>query len=101
MNEQFLNWAKENEEYILKQGITSEIPDFKKSIEEKKLINPCQTVYYNSANKIGSGSVWKSGCMDMEIIDCDTEEVEYYKHFDDENSIDFNSRLKEFFSRMN
>lgn len=101
MNEQFLNWAKENEKNILKKGISLEILDFKKAIKEKRLTNPCQTIYYNSKNKIGSVSVWKSGCMDIEIIDCNTEEIEYYKHFDDENNIDFNNRLKVFFSKMN
>ena len=102
MNKKFLEWARKRKNYLLQVGISSEIPDFEQAIEDKKLTNPCQTVYYDSEARIGSVSVWQSGCMDIEIIDCVTEEIEYYRHFDKiKSSIAFDNILEEFFEKMN
>lgn len=100
MNELFLQWAKEHIKELAEKGIVSEIPDLTKEVVEKKLQNPCQVVYYYSSIYIGYVSVWQTGITDMEILNIETESLEYYRHFDNINDLGFDTILEEFFQNL-
>ncbi len=100
MDEQFLLWAKEHINELLAREIVSEIPDLTEEIKEKKLQNPCQVVYFYTEAHTGYVSVWRSGYMDMEILDNETEKTAYYRHLDDIRGLTFDNLLKEFFQAM-
>jgi aminopeptidase C len=100
MNKLFLQWAKEHTKELVERGIVSEIPDLTRGIVEKKLQNPCQVVYYYSDTHVGYVSVWRTGIMDMEILNFETEKLEYYRHFDEIKNLSFENILEEFFQNM-
>ncbi|OPH47377.1 hypothetical protein BC351_40190 [Paenibacillus ferrarius] len=101
MNNKFLLWVKSKESVLQISNITCEIRDSTAEVIEKKSENPCQIVFFDSGKKMGSVCVWKSGFMDIEILDFDTEKKEYYKHSDDIGlNPDFDDILREFLDRM-
>jgi hypothetical protein len=100
MNEVFLQWAKEHEKDLLERGIVSEIPDLSKEVLEKKLQNPCQVVYFYSKTHLGFVSVWKSGIMDMEILNAENSNLEFYQHIDDVTKMNMDDILESFFKKM-
>ena len=100
MDKLFLQWAKEHMKELAEQGFISEIPDLTREVMEKKLQNPCQVVYYYSSTCIGYISVWQTGITDMEILNIETEKLEYYRHFDDIKGMKFENMFKEFFQNM-
>lgn len=100
MDDIFLQWAKEHREELAERGFVSEIPDLSREIVEKKLQNPCQVVYYYSLTHVGFVSVWRTGIMDLEMVNIETEKMEYYRHFDDITGLHLDDVLENFFQNM-
>lgn len=82
-------------------GIDIEIADHTQEVIEKNLLNPCQMVYFYAPLRSGAVSVWRSGFMDLEIIDNETLVNVYYQHYDgNSNTGDFDVLLFPYFNIM-
>jgi hypothetical protein len=99
MNQLQLQWAKDHQEDFEAMGISLEIVDHTKEIEEKKLQNPVQVVFFKSKKYMGEIRVWMSGTADMEIID-DEENNIYYKHYDTTRGKNFGELFQGFLHKL-
>lgn len=101
MNKKFLEWIILREKNLKEMGIDIEIAD---SYEEhaKNLVDPVQTVYFYTNNFSGKVSVWNKGQMDIEVLNNGTENIDYYKYYENiELNIDFDKKLSEFIKKVN
>jgi hypothetical protein len=99
MNQQLFQWAKDHREDFEAMGISLEIVDHTKEIEEKKLSNPVQVVFFDGRRGMGEVRVWMSGIAEMEILDNEGQNI-YYKHYDNINEGEFVEIFQEFLHNL-
>jgi hypothetical protein len=99
MNQRLLQWTKDHGQDFALLGISLEIRDHTNEIEEKKLQNPVQVVFFDRKECMGEMRVWMSGIADFEILNGEGNTI-YYKHYDDIKGETFESISQEFFRNL-
>lgn len=96
MNEIFYKWLNENQVRLGKKGIQTQ--NISKSPQNP---NPSVFTDHYYVNKLGRITVWKSGIIDMEILDEQSEETVFHKHFEiTDKSPNVENVLEEYFRNL-
>ncbi|WP_156487451.1 immunity protein TriTu family protein [Neobacillus novalis] len=79
MDELFYRWFNDHKEKLQKMGIQTDL--ISKSIQSCNP-NPSIFVDHLTSTRGGRVTVWKSGFIDMEILDIQSVELIFFKHLD-------------------
>jgi hypothetical protein len=77
MDETFYKWFNENKASLVNKGIQTE--EIKQSVPNT---NPNVVAEYTTDMRIGRVTVWKSGLIDMEILEQSSMETVFYRHLE-------------------
>lgn len=96
INIEFYKWVKGTEKYYANRGVGL---DYLKvnNVDIEITDNPATRADYLTEKYMGSVIVWKSGFMDIQIMDIETEKMVLYEHFDCISVNEFEECLKVFF----
>lgn len=91
-----VNWQNENSAKLLEMGIETE--NIRQSPDNS--LDQGVTVEHMSKKCIGQISVWKSGLMDVEILDIETENRLLYEHYEVTKDTNFDDILQTYVEIM-
>lgn len=96
MNKHLIEWQNENKLNLLEMGIETE--NIRESPDNS--LDQGVTVEHISKSCLGQISIWKSGLMDIEIIDIETENRLLYEHHEFEQTPNFDDLLHKYIRMM-
>jgi radical SAM superfamily enzyme YgiQ (UPF0313 family) len=96
MNKRLKEWLKENNMKLLAMGIETE--NIRESPEDS--LDQGLTVEHVSKKCLGQISIWKSGLMDIEVLEIETESRMLYEHHELDENVDFSVILNHYFEIM-
>ena len=96
MDLKFKKWVENNKNSLLKQNIV---------VEEvvnagRKSNNPSTRADFISDRYLGRVTVWKSGSIDLEILDIEKISSVFFDSTEVDSNTDFNVFLKDFFAKL-
>lgn len=93
MDRYFSKWVQETKEYYEDRGISVDYIKINDEGDESSAV-----VDYITSNSLARITVLRRGFADLEILDIDTEQNVYYKHFEINKEVNWVDLLSEFFS---
>lgn len=96
MNKRLIEWLRTNNTILVDMGIETE------NVRESPVDSLDQGVTFEHASEkcLGQVSVWKSGLMDIEVLEIESESRVLYEHHELDENVDFGSILKRYFEAM-
>lgn len=96
MHKILIEWLNENKLKLLEMGIETE----NVRVSPDNSIDQAVTVEQLSKTCIGQVSIWRSGLIDIEILDIETERRLLYEHYELTQVPDFNKLFKKYIKIM-
>lgn len=96
MIKRLMDWLKANNMMLFDMGIETE--NIRESPEDS--LDQSITVEQASEKCLGQVSVWKSGLIDVEVLEIESESTVLYEHHELDENVDYGSILKKYFEAM-